>query len=339
VTDDGKLTVINQLGLEDYLESVIASEMNSLAPREFLKAHAVMSRSWLAAMLARQEKRPPPPPPSPAAGDEIRRWYGREDHDNFDVCADDHCQRYQGLPALSEGRAAEAVQATRGLFLVHDGEICDARFHKACGGRTEDFATAWEDKRVPYLTSVSDTDHPLPPLRAAADVEKWLRTAPDAYCNTNDLVVLQQILPAFDRETADFYRWQVAYTPTELARLIKAKTGRDLGEICELLPLARGASGRIYRLRITGTKSSLVVGKELEIRRVLSESHLLSSGFTVATEGGPAAIPRRFILRGAGWGHGVGLCQIGAAVMALKGRSAPEILQHYFQGATLRQLY
>jgi len=338
-TSDGKLTVINELGLEDYLESVIASEMSPQAPLEFLKAHAVMSRSWLAAMLARQEKQPGALRSAHLPGGEIRRWYGREDHDNFDVCADDHCQRYQGLPALPGGQAAEAVTATRGLFLTHAGEICDARFHKACGGRTEDFATAWEDKTVPYLTSVSDTVLPHPPLQTEAEAEKWLLDAPDAYCNTNDVTILKQILPSFDRETVDFYRWQTAYTPAALEKIIGEKTGRELGAICELMPLARGPSGRIHRLRIRGAKASLVVGKELEIRRVLSESHLLSSAFTVFTERDPSGVPVRFILRGAGWGHGVGLCQIGAAVMAIRGRSAPEILQHYFQGATLQKLY
>ncbi len=338
VTDAG-LTVINEIGLEDYLESVIASEMSPESPFEFLKAHAVISRSWLAAMLERKDNKAFAPRQSPSPAGEILRWYGREDHDNFDVCADDHCQRYQGVPVLPGGRATEAVRATRGLFLVHDGNICDTRYHKACGGRTENFATAWEDVEVPYLSSVSDAPFHHPPPETEEAAKNWLLSSPEAYCNTVDDATRRQILPDFDRETVDFYRWETAYRPGELEEIIKEKTGVDLGTLCDLVPLARGASGRIFRLQILGRKASLIVGKELEIRRVLSKSHLLSSAFTVSTERDPAGQAMRFILRGAGWGHGVGLCQIGAAVMAIRGFSVPEILQHYFQGATLQKLY
>lgn len=339
---DNTLTAINEIGLEEYLVCVIASEMSAEAPLEFLKAHAVISRSWLAAMLGQKDKKAHARQLEVSAGPpegEIVRWYGREEHDNFDVCADDHCQRYQGLPESQAERAAEAVSATRGLFLIHGDEICDARYHKACGGLTEDFATAWEDEQVPYLTSVSDSASDYLPIRTDDEAEGWLCSSPDAYCNTSDLTVLRQILPAFDQETLDFFRWQVVYGRQELEELIAAKTGRDVGTLLDLIPLARGPSGRIFRLQIRGREASFIVGKELEIRRALSKSHLLSSAFTVSVERDQAGIPQCFTLRGAGWGHGVGLCQIGAAVMATRGFAAPEILRHYFHGAALQKLY
>jgi stage II sporulation protein D len=336
---DNKLIVINEIGLEEYLVSVIASEMSAAAPLEFLKAHAVMSRSWLAAMLAERNKKAFPEKQSGSPAGEIIRWYGREEHDKFDVCADDHCQRYHGLPDIQAGRAAEAVRSTRGLFLVDGEEICDARYHKACGGLTEDFATAWEDKKVPYLTSLSDGESDYPPIQTDDEARSWLRSSPPAYCNTSDLDTLRQILPSFDQETVNFFRWQVVYSRPELEELIVEKTGRDMGTLLDLIPLARGPSGRIFRLQIRGRKASLIVGKELEIRRVLSPSHLLSSAFTVSVERDPDGMPLHFTLQGAGWGHGVGLCQIGAAVMATRGFTAPEILRHYFRGAALQKLY
>ena len=334
-----QLTVINEIGLEEYLVSVIASEMSAAAPLEFLKAHAVTSRSWLAAMLGRKDKNTHPRQQSKLPEEEIVRWYDREEHENFDVCADDHCQRYQGLPTAQAGRAAEAVRSTQGLFLVDGDEICDARYHKACGGLTEDFATAWEEIKTPYLTSVSDWIGDYPPVRTDEEAESWLCSFPPAYCNTDDLTVLRQILPAFDQETGNFFRWQVGYSRPELEALIAEKTGRDVGTLLDLIPLARGPSGRIFRLQIRGRKASLIVGKELEIRRVLSPSHLLSSAFIVSVKRNPDGIPLHFTLQGAGWGHGVGLCQIGAAVMATRGFTAPEILRHYFRGAALQKLY
>jgi len=333
-----QMSVINEIGLEEYLESVIASEMSGTAPLEFLKAHAVISRSWLAAMLERKTGDFAPGPRVPPPAGEIMRWYGREDHAGFDVCADDHCQRYQGIPE-KQGRAAEAVQATHGVFLVHDGRVCDARYHKACGGRTEDFATAWEDLEVPYLTSITDAAAPCPPPGSAAGMNHWLLSLPDAYCATTDEDVLKEVLPSFDQETGNFYRWRIEYRREELEELIGEKTGCDVGALLDLVPLARGPSGRISRLRILGRKTSLIVGKELEIRRLLSRSHLLSSAFTLFVERGLSGLPARFIFHGAGWGHGVGLCQIGAAVMATRGFPAPEILQHYFRGAALQKLY
>jgi stage II sporulation protein D len=339
ISDAGKITVINETGLEAYLESVISSEMNPASPYEFLKAHAVASRSWLAAMLKCVSENNPPSKQDGSQGGEIIRWYDREEHLNFDVCADDHCQRYQGIGGIRKGRAAEAVSATRGVFLIRDGEICDARYHKACGGLTEEFKTAWEDKEVAYLSSVSDAAVKYDPVRTEEEAKEWINSCPDAYCNTEDEKILKQILPSFDQETKNFFRWRVEYARQELEEILRDKAGIDFGELYELVPLSRGPSGRIYRLQISGSKATLIVGKELEIRRLLSRSHLLSSAFTVSIERGASGLPARFILSGAGWGHGVGLCQIGAAVMASKGFTAAEILPHYFSGASLEKLY
>lgn len=338
-SDAGGITAVNEIPLEDYLVSVISSEMSDTAPLEFLKAHAVISRSWLMAMLEQKGNQALPVKPSRIEDGEIIRWYDRKEHELFDVCADDHCQRYQGI-GLSQGeRAGEAVRATRGLFLIRDNEICDARYHKACGGMTEDFATAWEDKEVPCLSSVADSAIKHPPVRTEREARNWILSHPDAYCNVADIQVLQHVLPVFDRETENFFRWQVEYSRTELEEIIGEKTEIDVGILHDLVPLMRGASGRIFRLQIIGSKGSVIVGKELEIRRLLSRSHLLSSAFIVSIERDPFNVPARFILQGAGWGHGVGLCQIGAAVMADRGFKAMEILLHYFSGAHLKQLY
>jgi SpoIID/LytB domain protein len=271
--------------------------------------------------------------------DDILRWYGREDHAHFDVCADDHCQRYQGVTKIISAQAADAVRATRGVFLVHAGDICDARYHKACGGRTENFENAWDDIPIPYLSSVSDADVIHPPLDTEAAAQTWVRTRPEAFCNTTDAALLRRILPDFDQETADFFRWRVVYRRKELEAILAQKSGIDFGVLQNLVPVARGPSGRIIRLRIEGEKRTVTVGKELEIRRWLSRSHLYSSAFCVSAERGAAGLAERFTLDGAGWGHGVGLCQIGAAVMAEKGFKAEAILRHYFQAAELQKRY
>jgi stage II sporulation protein D len=317
------LSVINDISLEEYVTSVISSEMSASCPLELLKAHAVISRSWLWFPKAH----PPEKKEQPHALDphEIRRWYGREAHADFDVCADDHCQRYQGISKVFSPAAREAVRATAGQFLRYEGRICDARFAKACGGITERYATAWEDETVPYLESLYDGDADV----ETRDPDTWIRSNPPAYCNTSDKELLARILPGFDQETRDFYRWRVAYTADEVAELINSRLGIDLGRVRALQPLQRGPSGRIYRLKIVGERDYLIIGKELEIRRALSRSHLYSSAFVVDTA------DNRFILTGAGWGHGVGLCQIGAAVMAHQGRSYTEILQHYYRGTTV----
>jgi stage II sporulation protein D len=318
------LTVINDVSLEQYVTSVISSEMSASCPIELLKAHAVISRSWLwfpKGIPARSDRGQSVAPDS----HEIRRWYGREAHPDFDVCADDHCQRYQGITKTFSPAAAEAVRATVGEFLRHNGAICDARFSKSCGGITERYATAWEDGEIPYLESVYDG----PAQSCSYSPETWVRSNPPAYCNTDDSELLARVLPGFDQETRDFYRWRVAYTPEELGDLIRSRLSLELGPIRDVQALARGPSGRIYRLKVVGERDCVIIGKELEIRRALSRTHLYSSAFVVDKE------PGGFVLRGAGWGHGVGLCQIGAAVMANEGKAYTEILQHYYHGTTV----
>jgi len=339
---DGTMTAINEIPVEQYLKSVISSEMSAEAPMELLKAHAITSRSWLIAMLERQKKFKNIDVPSRRSREtetEIIRWYDREDHRDFHVCADDHCQRYQGLSKIISPAAAQGVEATRGVFLVYENEICDARFSKSCGGVSEAFENAWEDTPIPYLQPISDAaiEHLL--LRDAAQAEQWILASPEAYCNTTDVNILRQILPSFDQETTDFFRWKVEYSREELEAILAAKSGINFGTLLELAPLQRGPSGRIIKLKIVGSENSIVVGKELEIRRWLSKSHLYSSAFVVRAERDGKGVPTKFILHGAGWGHGVGLCQIGAAVMATKGFTAEEIVKHYFKNSAIKKLY
>ncbi|MBI3787044.1 MAG: SpoIID/LytB domain-containing protein [Ignavibacteriales bacterium] len=339
---DGTITAINEIGLEDYLKSVISSEMSAEAPIELLKAHAITSRSWLVAMLEREKKAKQHGMPAQRSfqkQNELIRWYDREDHLLFDVCADDHCQRYQGVTKIISHGADEAVKLTRGMFLVYHDEICDARFYKACGGLTEKFENAWEDASVPYLQVVSDSPIRYPEIHSESEAERWIRSTPDAYCSTTDGKILHQVLPSFDQETTDFFRWTVKYEREELENIIASKSGFDFGTIKNLVPIQRGPSGRIVKLKIEGSKKTMVVGKELEVRRWLSKSHLYSSAFVVDVDRDANGIPKHFVLRGAGWGHGVGLCQIGAAVMATKGIQAEEIVKHYFVNSKLRQIY
>ena len=317
------LTLINDVSLEEYVTSVISSEMSALSPLELLKAHAVISRSWMWFPKTAQTGSGASVPRT--ADHEIVRWYGREAHPDFDVCADDHCQRYQGITKMISPAATEAVRATAGQFLRYEGKICDARFAKSCGGITEQYSTAWEDKDIPYLRSIQDG----PGQSASVSSEEWIRSNPPAYCNTNNAELLSRLLPGFDQETRDFYRWQVSYASDDLAEIIESRIGARLGPIRDMEALARGPSGRIYRLKIIGARDYVIVGKELEIRRALSRSHLYSSAFVVKKE------PDRIVLRGAGWGHGVGLCQIGAAVMATQGKTYTEILQHYYRGTAV----
>jgi len=341
VRDDGTIAVINDILLEDYLKSVISSEMSAEAPLEFLKAHAITSRSWLVAMLERamrtgQQQRVP----GSAEGEaEVVRWYSREDHDLYDVCADDHCQRYHGLTKVISTIAEEAIASTRGQFLLYNDEVCDARFYKACGGITEEFQSAWEDIRIPYLCSVVDAPLRHEPVRTEAEAAAWILSEPEAYCNTKDSVLLKRILPAFDQETTDFFRWTVRYRREELETILHEKSGYHFGTLRDLIPLARGPSGRIIKLRIVGSNKTIVVGKELEIRRWLSRSHLYSSAFVLELERDRSGDIATIIVHGAGWGHGVGLCQIGAAAMCSKGFSAEEVVQHYFRGTQVRRLY
>lgn len=338
--DEGSIAVMNELGLEDYLESVISSEMSGEAPWEFLRTHAIVSRSWLAAALNRKKQGDKVPIfVRDITEDNVMRWYDREDHDLYDVCADDHCQRYQGIGKIKKGIAREAVRSTRGTVIKFGDQICDARYSKACGGLTENFSTAWNDTDIPYLTSISDSPLPHRGVTNEEEAHRWIFAQPVAYCNVTDTTFLESILPDFDRETQDFFRWTVSYEREELEDILKVKTGSDFGTLRAISPLARGPSGRIWRLLIEGSKKRVVVGKELEIRRWLSRSHLYSSAFVIETRCDRRGHVRVFRFHGAGWGHGVGLCQIGAATMAMRGFTADEILGHYFPGTRLARLY
>lgn len=337
--EEGQIRVVNRLPVECYLKSVISSEMSSGCSFEFLKAHTVISRSWLYAQLNRSARNS-----NVRLGyendKEIVRWYAREDHVNFDLCADDHCQRYQGVAQAANPNVVAAVDETKDLVLVHDGSVCDARFSKCCGGATERFSACWEDEDKEYLQAFRDTaaKEPLEDLTDEAVARRWIESSPEAFCNTSDKNILSQVLNGYDCETTDFYRWQVEYTQSELSRLLCERSGVDFGTVEALQPVERAASGRLVRLRIVGSKCSVVVGKELEIRRWLSSSHLYSSAFVVDTYVSPVTNETVFLLKGAGWGHGVGLCQIGAAMMGKKGCSYREILRHYYPGATIENI-
>ena len=342
IVENDAISAINIVSLEDYLTSVISSEMNATSSEELLKAHSVISRSWLLAQIQKKKLIRKKYNTSFVTSTEIVRWYDREDHLNFDVCADDHCQRYQGVTKQSTPLVKQVVVQTHGEVLTYNGTICDARFSKCCGGVTEAFENVWEPIAHPYLQGKADfTDNAsLPDLTLEEQAGAWIRSAPPAFCNTQDAVVLRQVLNDYDRETADFYRWKVAYSQEELGRLIRERSGTDYGEIIDLQPLERGTSGRILRLRIIGTKRVMIIGKELEIRRTLSPSHLYSAAFVVDTaEENDGGIPQKFTFTGAGWGHGVGLCQIGAALMAEKGYSHEAILRHYFPHTQIDRKY
>ena len=346
VVHEDKITAINQLPVEDYLTSVISSEMSATSSLELLKAHAVVSRSWLFAQIEKRKAMNNAGNeffPFVKTKDEYIRWYDREDHTIFDVCADDHCQRYQGITKASNATVAEAVRATRGQLLMYDNKVCDARFSKCCGGATEEFGYCWEDKSYPYLTAIRDAEEEehrvLPDLTLEKEAQHWIRKAPQSFCDTHDAKILSQILNNYDQETTDFFRWHVRYSQQELAELIRSKTKTDYGEIIDLIPIERGKSGRICKLKIVGTLKTLTIGKELEIRRTLSDTHLFSSAFIVDKGELIDGIPQWFFISGAGWGHGVGLCQIGAAVMGEKGYKYDEILLHYYKGADIRRFY
>lgn len=338
--ENGKVRVVNRIAVEDYLQSVISSEMSSTSSLQLLKAHAVISRSWLYAQLHRAENyRVEISLCEKCNDDEIIRWYAREDHKLFDFCADDHCQRYQGITRAMNPNVVRAVEETADIVLVHNGEVCDARFSKCCGGITEKFSSCWESVDVPYLLSFRDADAAAEPFDASSEdvARRWIEGHDEAFCSSVDARVLSQVLNGYDRETNDFYRWTVTYTAEELSLLIKKKSGIDFGRIEELVPMQRGASGRIIRLKIVGAEKSLVVGKELEIRRWLSPSHLYSSAFIVDKKLDADGVVK-FVLRGAGWGHGVGLCQIGAAAMSDKGYDFRAILSHYYPNTELKNI-
>ena len=341
-----KIIAVNDLPLEDYLISVISSEMSATSSLELLKAHAITSRSWLIAQVVKgKELR--------EAGEKYQaiyetdgeyiRWYDREDHTHFDVCADDHCQRYQGITRQTSNLVEKAVRETSGVVLMSGGHVCDARFSKSCGGITETFEKVWEPVVHPYLNCIQDAektpDSGVIDLRSENFADQWIRSSPPAFCNTCDQQVLRQVLNDYDQETNDFFRWKVTFSQQEISSLISLKTGRDFGKIVDLVPIERGYSGRIIRLEIIGTKMKLIIGKELEIRKTLSKTHLYSSAFVVDRFDYCDDIPGKIVLTGAGWGHGVGLCQIGAAMMGEQGYTYDHILEHYFVGAELEKAY
>ncbi len=330
LADGGKIWAINDLPVEEYLESVISSEMSAHSSLPLLMAHAVISRSWLMSQIDGKST----PNTQESHGNAFIRWYDHTDHTLFDVCADDHCQRYQGITKETSPNVAEAIRRTRGELLTYGGEICDARFSKCCGGAMEEFQYCWDDTPKPYLKGIGDTpEETIPDLTIEENARKWILSSPKSFCNTTDKRILSQVLNDYDQETTDFYRWHVSYSQEELSRLVEKKLGAGLGTVIDMKPLKRGTSGRIYELQITGTKKTIVVGKELEIRRALSESHLYSSAFVVEKHGDT------FELIGAGWGHGVGLCQIGAAVMGDQGYSYDKILKHYYPGAEIEKAW
>jgi SpoIID/LytB domain protein len=396
IVENDKLTAVNGIPLESYLTSVISSEMSAKASKELLKAHAVISRSWLLSQINQKGKNHDKTCGFIENENERIKWYDREDHLNFDVCADDHCQRYQGITKASTPQVREAIKATRGQVLFSDDEVCDARFSKCCGGVLEEFQNCWENTPKPYLKGLADKKaafnaetakvvsgndetkaagggnidagdnfsaveakhkaagagdiaagnlsaeaetkqnavaEALPDLSIEENARAFILGSPEAFCNTKDKNILSQVLNNYDQETTNFYRWKVEYSISTISELVKKKSGIDFGDIVDLIPVERGVSGRLVRLRIVGTKKTMVIGKELEIRKTLSETHLYSSAFI------PEKTSDGFVLYGAGWGHGVGLCQIGAAVMGEKGFKYDEILSHYYPNSEIKSLY
>lgn len=346
IVENERITAINLVSLEDYLVSVISSEMSATSSEELLKAHAVISRSWLLAQIDKNKLLQTSKEVYQTSfedSNQIVRWWDREDHCNFDVCADDHCQRYQGITKQSTPLVSNVVKETHGEVLMYENFICDARFSKCCGGFTEAFQNVWEPTPHPYLVGKADAKNislQTPNLTNEEEAADWIKSSPVAFCNTKDTRVLKQVLNDYDQETSNFYRWKVTYTQAELSALIHKRSGIDYGDILLLSAVERGTSGRIIRLKIVGTKRIMVIGKELEIRRTLSESHLYSSAFTVEKgKDNKEGVPTDFTLYGAGWGHGVGLCQIGAAVMADSGYDYKSILKHYYPGAEIEKRY
>ncbi|MBB4035269.1 SpoIID/LytB domain protein [Dysgonomonas hofstadii] len=340
IVENDMITAINLIGIEGYLTSVISSEMSATASLELLKAHAVISRSWLLAQIEKnKEIRTNEETYTTFTENESERirWYDREDHINFDVCADDHCQRYQGITRTFSNIeiVKQAIDETRGQVLKSGEKICDARFSKCCGGVFEEFQNCWEDTKLPYLVKRRDSENSMdiPDLTKELESDQWITSRPDAFCNTQDKNILGQVLNNYDQETTDFFRWSVTYTQKEISELAYKRSGIDFGTIEELIPVERGTSGRLTKLKIVGSKKTMTIGKELEIRRTLSTSHLYSSAFIIDKK------DDKFVLTGAGWGHGVGLCQIGAAVMGEKGYSNDKILLHYYVGATIEKQY
>ena len=335
---DSRITAINEVPMETYLESVISSEMSATSSLSLLYAHAIISRSWILYQL--RNKAHTTRYQSNCITDERRIfWQDREDHARFDVCADDHCQRYEGITQISSSNVVKAVRETHGSVLMSDGELCDARFSKCCGGITEKFSTCWEDKDYTYLRHVRDSDDEtdMPDLTREDNARKWILSSPESFCNVTDESILDQALKGYDRRTTDFFRWKVELDQSTLSVLARGKTTVNFGTVTDIIPIKRSSSGRLEEIKIVGTERSCIIGKELEIRYAFSNSHLLSSAFVVDKEVRDNKL--YFVFHGAGWGHGVGLCQIGAAVMGAKGYDYKQILQHYYPGSEITKLY
>jgi SpoIID/LytB domain protein len=340
VKENGGITLVNIIPMELYLESVIGSEMSENASPALLESQAVVARSWTLAQLKKSKENP----------SNIHRekgeklvWHERNSHTLYDFCADDHCQRYQGIKKTTALTTATAIDKTRGIVLMYEDEICDTRYSKSCGGISELYENVWSKKEHPCIESIYDFSSPTYfsdfDLRDEVKFRKWVRSSPEAFCNTNDEKILKQVLVDFDQETKDFFRWKKELSQDKLSSLIHQNLHHDFGEIIDLIPVARGKSGRIIKLKIVGTKRRFIIGKELEIRKTLSDNHLYSSAFFVEKQNVVNNIPQKFVLHGAGWGHGVGLCQIGAAVMGEKGYQFDEILEHYFPHARIKRIY
>ena len=338
-----KILVINLIKIEDYLSSVISSEMSDKLSLQALKAHAVVSRSWLLNHINTKAKKLKNKNIVKEKNAEHITWTKQEEHKNYDVCASDHCQRYHGITKLSTGMALKAVNETSGLVLTYKNNVCDTRYSKCCGGITESFENVWEPEKIDYLTSV--IDYKYEPENYSLNFsdencsKKWILNSPPAFCNTTNANTLSNILVDYDQSTNDFYRWEVKYNQKTISKIINEKTNIDFGDIIDLIPGERGDSGRLITLKIIGSKKTIIIGKELEIRRILSETHLYSSAIIIEKQNIKEGIPQTFVIKGAGWGHGVGLCQIGAAVMSANGYKFDEILSHYFSKATLKKIY
>jgi len=338
IIEDNNVSAINNVKIEKYLVSVISSEMNANASEEYLKTHAIISRSWVLSRIDADKQKK-----FNFEDTDTKRikWYGREEHSNFDVCADDHCQRYQGITRASTNNVINAIEATKGTVLYSNNEICDARFSKCCGGVSEDFENVWEDEKVEYLTAIKDSasNQIKIDLTNEEKAKEWIKTTPDAFCNITDSNLLSTVLNDYDVTTTNFYRWHICYSQKEISEIIKERSGIDFGQVIKLTPLKRGRSGRIYELEVVGTKKTYIFGKELEIRKVLSKSHLYSSAFVIEYGEYDNNIPNQINIYGAGWGHGVGLCQIGAVKMIEEGYNHEKVLKHYFKGAELKKIY
>jgi SpoIID/LytB domain protein len=310
---NGKLAAVNAVPVETYLEGVVPSEMHPNFPEEALKAQAVAARSKALANLGLVHSADP-----------------------FDFCSDVHCQVYGGL-SKTAASANRAVKKTAGLVLWEGGKIIDAVYGGVCGGHTEDVDKAWRTAPKRHLQGIADGPRQLKryePLDDESNVRSWIQDSPPSYCNT-----LTGSLPDALNYTKKYFRWEVTLPQDELRSQIERRLGRNLGAVRDLIPISRGVSGRITKLKIVGTNGEQIVEGELNVRKCLSSTTLWSSCFIVERKDGGSAPPESFTLRGAGWGHGIGMCQTGAAIMALKGYGFDRILKHYYKNVRIKKLY